>query len=260
MAEPSAVAEPQEIQALSIELRKLEVERQRLELERARALDEVERDNRRAQVHATELDNRVKERELARTSSGVRWERVGLLVAWLATLVPVTISVYEYWDQREEAATEARLAAQARRKAAIQETIARFTAKSSTAALELAIYPEGVSLLVGELRGVMTGPGAEGEIEKARATLTALRSSSIELTDGQRDLLRVERDRGVDHLAEVAPRIASGGPADRESFLSHCEINRRLRSLLGEDGDLWKAWGSEIERVWKNLERQGQET
>lgn len=255
MAGPSAGAEPEEMQALSIELRKLEVERQRLEFERARALDSTERRHRRQEVRALTLDNDSKERDGKFWRSGLFWTRAGLLVGWIAILVPVTISVREYWDQREKAESEAHLAAEARRKATIQETIARFTAGSSTAALELAIYPEGLSFLVGEFRGVLTGADAEGEIEKARATLTALRSSSIALNDGQRELLRAERDLGVEHLTEVAQRIASGNTADRDSFLSHCEINRGLRSLLGEDGELWKAHGPEIERVQRNLQR-----
>jgi hypothetical protein len=251
--ESSGEPEPRELQELSVELRKLEVEQRRLELERVRALDSAERQHRRQEVRALRLANDAKEREGKFWRSGVFWTRAGLFVGWIAVLVPVTISLFQYWDQQAAALEEERRAAEALRKAALQETIARFIDGSSTAALELAIDPAGVSFLVGEFRGVVSEPEALQEIDNARASLLALRSSSIELTDGQRDLLRIQRDRGIDHLSEVAAKIADGQPADRDSFLSHCEINRQLRALLGEDGDRWNEHGAEIERVYRNL-------
>ena len=233
--------ESPELQKLSADLRRMEVERMDLELNRARALDEVERDYRKEQVEALKLENRAKSRDLDWKRSGVFWTRVGLLVVWLATLVPVSISVNEYWDERKEAADEERRAAAAEHQAAIQDAIRRYTDGATTAAFELSLYPEGVGFLVSQLRWDAAGPDTEDEIEKARASLIALESTSAKLTKDQEELLRPEREQLLERLEALARRWEEGDDekGEQESFLAQYEVYRRLRELLDDEKDGW---------------------
>jgi hypothetical protein len=240
MGSPAETESP-ELQKLTAELRRMDVELQRMELARARALDEVEREFREEQVEALKLENRAKSRDLDWKRSGVFWTRVGLLVAWIATLVPVWISVNRYWDEREEAAREQRRAAAAERQEAIRDAMRRYTDGTTTAAFELPLYPEGVSFLVSQLQWDAEGPDTEEEIEKAQAALIALESAAAELTENQQELLRHERKQLLERLEALARRWETGQDevGEQEEFLAQYEIHRRLRRLLGDEDDGW---------------------
>lgn len=236
---------PLEQQKLMAELRRMEVdlEHRKLELSRAQSLDEVEKRYRRQEVRALRLDNDAKKREHDSKwyKQGAFWTRAGLLVAWIAALVPVWISVNQYWDGLAKAAVEERRVAAAERKTAIQDTARRFSEGATPAAFELSLYPEGVSILVGQLQWGSEGPITEEEIEKARAALIALQSASTELTDDQRELLRQEREQLLVRLEELARRWEGGQDrvGEQEAFLAQYEVHRRLRRLLGDEGDGW---------------------
>ncbi len=234
---------------LALELRRLEVEEKRLELERARDLDPDERKHRREEIWSLKLDNAAKKRDGKWWRSGVLWVRAGLLVGWIAALVPVSIAVSQHFQELSEAREE-------RLMAAIQETQDRVDQGSPMAALELLQYPKGPAYLVTAVQGVMSGAD---EVARTRAALTALRNGSVELTEGHRAHLRRQRDLGIEHLADVAADLDAGLQVERSSFLEHCEVNSEIRQLLGEDGELWEETRQTIETACDYVRTQEEE-
>lgn len=259
MGTDPAGAESPELQKLAVDLRALEVEKRRLEIKQARRLIPVELSVKSEQARTQKLENDERDHTARHRTSKRRWDRTSLVVAWVATLLPIYYSACQLWSQREETLHQRSVATVEARRKAVQAAARRFGQGPSAAAMELVLFEEGMPVLVGGVHGVVTGPDAEAQVDHTLAALVALKSSPYRFTPEQRGHLELERDHGVDHLDRLAARASEGKKIDRESFLAHYEINERLRSLLGENGERWQAAGQKIELVQQNLQKKTDE-
>lgn len=249
-ADNSAPPESPELAQLLFKLRELEIEREALSLTKDRELFPTDRDLKRSQLQALHLDNQIKHNELRFGDRRHWWSRTGTVVAWIAALLPLYYSACQLWNQQEQAQTDDR-------RARVQAAAQRFGGSYASGAFELALWPEGVPILVGGVLGVTE---TQDEAERTLAALEALESLDQQLTEDQQRHLERERDKGVDRLLTLVEPYESRQSTDADdiAFRRCFDINRRIRRLIG-DGPRWTTNKTRILNVSRQLELTSQD-
>lgn len=241
--------ESPELQELALRLQEVELETKALELDSARALQAMDRELKRAQLQGQRLDNERKHDELRAADRRQLWQRAGTVVAWIAALVPLYYSAWQLFEQQKQARAEDR-------RVRIQAAATRFGGGPASGAFELALWPEGIPILVGGVQGTVD---SDEEAELSLAALAALERLEEDLSAEQRTYLESERDNGVERLIELAEPYHAGDSTDEDddAFLRCFEVNRRLRKILG-DGDRWNDNASYIQFAHGRLHPSGE--